>query len=177
MAFLRMLVLLLAVLCCIGESKKKNVLLIIADDAGFETSVYNNTVVRTPHLEALGRRSLVFQNAFTSVSSCSPSRSTILTGLPQHQNGMYGLHQGVHHFNSFDGVQSLPLLLGQANIRTGIIGKKHVGPGPVYPFDSPTLKRTTLFFRWVEILHGLNYSSESSSRPRGRKRRGHSSCM
>ena len=37
----------------------------------------------------------------------------------QHQNGMYGLHQSVHHFNSFDGVQSLPLLLQQANIRTG----------------------------------------------------------
>uniref|UniRef100_A0A8K9Y453 N-sulfoglucosamine sulfohydrolase (sulfamidase) n=1 Tax=Oncorhynchus mykiss TaxID=8022 RepID=A0A8K9Y453_ONCMY len=129
------IVLLLAVICCVVECKKRNVLLIIADDAGFETSVYNNTVVRTPHLAALGRRSLVFQNAFTSVSSCSPSRSTILTGLPQHQNGMYGLHQGVHHFNSFDGVQSLPLLLGQANIRTGIIGKKHVGPGPVYPFE------------------------------------------
>lgn len=39
--------------------------------------------------------------------------------LPQHQNGMYGLHQDVHHFNSFDRVQSLPLLLRQAGIRTG----------------------------------------------------------
>lgn len=122
-------------LCTFGESKQRNALLIIADDAGFETEVYNNTAIRTPHLQALARRSLVFRNAFTSVSSCSPSRSTILTGLPQHQNGMYGLHQGSHHFNSFDGVQSLPLLLGQAGIRTGIIGKKHVGPGPVYPFD------------------------------------------
>ncbi|XP_042290726.1 N-sulphoglucosamine sulphohydrolase [Thunnus thynnus] len=120
---------------CIGESKSRNVLLIIADDAGFETEVYNNSVVHTPHLRSLAKRSLVFSNAFTSVSSCSPSRSTILTGLPQHQNGMYGLHQGVHHFNSFDGVQSLPLLLSQANIHTGIIGKKHVGPGSVYPFD------------------------------------------
>ncbi|TRY86289.1 hypothetical protein DNTS_034180 [Danionella cerebrum] len=106
-----------------------------ADDGGFETDVYNHTVVQTPHLRALSERSLIFKNAFSSVSSCSPSRSTILTGLPQHQNGMYGLHQGVHHFNSFDGVQSLPLLLKQANIRTGIIGKKHVGPGSVYPFD------------------------------------------
>ncbi|XP_061844053.2 N-sulphoglucosamine sulphohydrolase isoform X1 [Nerophis lumbriciformis] len=118
-----------------SQSKTRNVLLIIADDAGFETEVYNNSVVRTPHLRSLAQRSLVFNNAFTSVSSCSPSRSTILTGLPQHQNGMYGLHQGVHHFNSFDGVQSLPLLLRQANIHTGIIGKKHVGPGSVYPFD------------------------------------------
>lgn len=32
---------------------------------------------------------------------------------------MYGLHQDVHHFNSFDKVQSLPLLLSQAGVRTG----------------------------------------------------------
>ncbi|XP_053473328.1 N-sulphoglucosamine sulphohydrolase [Ictalurus furcatus] len=121
-------------LCGAGECGR-NVLLIIADDAGFETEVYNNTVVRTPHLRALARRGVVFRNAFASVSSCSPSRSAILTGLPQHQNGMYGLHQGVHHFNSFDGVRSLPLLLNQSDVRTGIIGKKHVGPSSVYPFD------------------------------------------
>lgn len=38
---------------------------------------------------------------------------------PQHQNGMYGLHQDVHHFSSFDKVRSLPLLLSQAGVRTG----------------------------------------------------------
>ncbi|KAK1162253.1 N-sulfoglucosamine sulfohydrolase-like [Acipenser oxyrinchus oxyrinchus] len=129
-------VLLLLITACIGgEANKRNVLLIIADDAGFESEVYNNTAIQTPHLNALAKRSLIFRNAFTSVSSCSPSRSTILTGLPQHQNGMYGLHQDVHHFNSFDGVRSLPLLLSQSDIRTGIIGKKHVGPETVYPFD------------------------------------------
>lgn len=47
------------------------------------------------------------------------NRSTILSGLPQHQNGMYGLHQDAHHFMSFDGVRSLPDLLRQANIKTG----------------------------------------------------------
>ncbi|XP_055509786.1 LOW QUALITY PROTEIN: N-sulphoglucosamine sulphohydrolase [Leucoraja erinacea] len=113
----------------------RNVLLIIADDAGFESGVYNNTVVPTPSLGALAAHGLVFTHAFTSVSSCSPSRASLLTGLPQHQNGMYGLHQSVHHFNSFQGVRSLPMLLHQAGIRTGIIGKKHVGPEEVYPFD------------------------------------------
>ena len=49
--------------------------------------------------------------------------------------GMYGLHNGYHHFNSFDQVQSLPLLLEKGGIRTGIIGKKHVAPEAVYPFD------------------------------------------
>ncbi|XP_077315722.1 N-sulfoglucosamine sulfohydrolase [Lithobates pipiens] len=113
----------------------RNVLLLVGDDAGFEMDVYNNTAIQTPHMKELSKRSLIFKNAFTSVSSCSPSRSAILTGLPQHQNGIYGLHQDVHHFNSFDDVRSLPLLLNQAGIRTGIIGKKHVGPESVYPFD------------------------------------------
>ncbi|XP_042525921.1 N-sulphoglucosamine sulphohydrolase isoform X2 [Dipodomys spectabilis] len=117
------------------RARRRNVLLILADDGGFESGAYNNSAISTPHLDALARRSLLFRNAFTSVSSCSPSRASLLTGLPQHQNGMYGLHQDVHHFSSFDKVRSLPLLLSQAGVRTGIIGKKHVGPETVYPFD------------------------------------------
>ncbi|XP_024061687.2 N-sulphoglucosamine sulphohydrolase isoform X1 [Terrapene carolina triunguis] len=125
----------LLLLLTLPLGRARNVLLLVADDGGFESGVYNNSAINTPNLDALAGRSLVFRNAFTSVSSCSPSRASILTGLPQHQNGMYGLHQDVHHFNSFDKVQSLSLLLSQAHIRTGIIGKKHVGPETVYPFD------------------------------------------
>ncbi|XP_072271058.1 N-sulphoglucosamine sulphohydrolase isoform X5 [Pyxicephalus adspersus] len=61
----------------------RNVLLIIGDDAGFETGIYNNSAIQTPHINELAKRSLIFKNAFTSVSSCSPSRGAILTGLPQ----------------------------------------------------------------------------------------------
>ena len=57
--------------------------------------------------------------------------SVMALGLPQHQNGMYGLHHQYHHFNSFDEVQSLPMILKKGNVRTGIIGKKHVGPDMV----------------------------------------------
>ncbi|XP_071524351.1 N-sulphoglucosamine sulphohydrolase [Panulirus ornatus] len=113
----------------------RNVLLMVADDGGLELKAYGNMACQMPHLERLSRRSVVFTRAFTSVSSCSPSRSAILTGLPTHQNGMYGLHQGYHHFNSFDGVRSLPGILSAHGVRTGIVGKKHVGPEAVYPFD------------------------------------------
>ncbi|XP_050302215.1 N-sulphoglucosamine sulphohydrolase [Anthonomus grandis grandis] len=114
---------------------KRNVLLIIADDAGFEIGAYGNKICQTPNLDELSKNSLIFNKAFTSVSSCSPSRSAILTGKPSHQNGMYGLHQGVHHFDSLDNVDSLPKILKRNGIKTGIIGKKHVGPDDVYPFD------------------------------------------
>ena len=113
----------------------KNVLLIIADDAGKETPVYMNENVKTPNLDDLAKRSVIFDSAFTSVSSCSPSRAAILTGLPQHQSGMYGLHQGYHHFSCFNEVRSLTTLLRKNDIYTGIIGKKHVGPQSVFNFN------------------------------------------
>lgn len=96
---------------------------------------YLNKIAQTPNLDALAKKSLIFNNAYSSVSSCSPSRSALLTGMPSHQNGMYGLHQAENHFNSLDKIKSLPAILKQNSIRTGIIGKKHVGPSTVYPFD------------------------------------------
>ena len=60
--------------------KRKNVLILIGDDLGFESQVYNNTVCKTPNINSLAKRSVTFSNAFTFVSSCSPSRSAILTG-------------------------------------------------------------------------------------------------
>ena len=135
--FLSVCVALLPVTVVTCQSQdSRNVLIMVADDFGLQTSFYGDSVCETPNLNSLAQKSLVMERAFTSVSSCSPSRSTILTGLPQHENGMYGLHHSVHHFQSFDGVQSLPIILNKTgNIRTGIIGKKHVGPDYVYPFD------------------------------------------
>jgi len=113
-----------------------------ADDAGFESSIYLNKIVQTPNIAQLARRSLIFNKAYVSVSSCSPSRAAILTGQPSHQNGMYGLHQTENHFNSFDEVQSLPSILRNHNIRSGLIGKKHVGPSNVFKFDYEQTEET-----------------------------------
>ncbi|XP_038064286.1 N-sulphoglucosamine sulphohydrolase-like isoform X2 [Patiria miniata] len=136
----KMAMLVLGVVCLLlahvsASPPKKNALVIIADDAGFETQVYNNSVCKTPNIDQLAQSSVVIRHAYTSVSSCSPSRSAILTGLPQHQNGMYGLEHTVHHFRSFDAVQTLPVILKPAGIKTAIIGKKHVAPAEVYKFD------------------------------------------
>ena len=48
---------------------------------------------------------------------------------------MYGLQNGYHAFQSFDRIHSLPMILNKAGIRTGIIGKKHVAPQSIYPFN------------------------------------------
>ncbi|XP_008551634.1 N-sulphoglucosamine sulphohydrolase [Microplitis demolitor] len=130
---------LISTLCCLfivrTKATQRNAILMLADDGGFEMRSYRNKICQAPNLDKLAKEGLIFNNAYTSVSSCSPSRSAILTGLPSHQNGMYGLHQGVHHFQSFDNIQSLPKLLKKNNVLTGIIGKKHVGPSQVFSFD------------------------------------------
>lgn len=62
--------------------------------------------------------------------------------MPHHQNGMYGLHQGLHHFNAFDSVKSLPTILRENKITSGLIGKKHVGPSSVFSFDYERTEET-----------------------------------
>ncbi|CAO1370471.1 unnamed protein product [Diamesa serratosioi] len=113
----------------------KNVLFLLADDGGFEMGTYRNKISQTPNLDKLAKSSLIFNKAYASVSSCSPSRAAILTGLPSHQNGMYGLHQAENNFNSFNTIKSLPNILRDNNIRSGIIGKKHVGSSETFKFD------------------------------------------
>ncbi|XP_058453411.1 N-sulphoglucosamine sulphohydrolase [Malaya genurostris] len=117
------------------SSAHKNVLFLLADDGGFEMGAYRNRIVQTAALDALAKESLIFNNAYASVSSCSPSRASILTGMPEHQNGMYGLHNGVHNFDALKDAKSISGILSTAGVHTGLIGKKHVGPGDVFKFD------------------------------------------
>ncbi|KAK9729480.1 Sulfatase [Popillia japonica] len=135
------------VVCGILSDKPRNVLLMMADDGGFEMGAYRNKICQTPNLDRLAKRSLIFNDAFTSVSSCSPSRAALLTGMPSHQNGMYGLHQAENHFNSFGDVKTLPNILSTHGVRTGIIGKKHVGPSSVYKFDYEQTEENNSIFQ------------------------------
>lgn len=81
------------------------------------------------------------------LSSNISSRAALLTGMPSHQNGMYGLHQAENHFNSFGDVKTLPNILSTHGVRTGIIGKKHVGPSSVYKFDYEQTEENNSIFQ------------------------------
>ena len=61
---------------------QKNVLLMFIDDGGIEMGVYGNKAVKTPNIDNFAKRAVLFKHGFTSVSSCSPSRSALLTGTP-----------------------------------------------------------------------------------------------
>ncbi len=113
----------------------RNVVLMIGDDHGLDAGCYGHPVIKTPSLDRLATEGTRFTHAFAAVSSCSPSRSVILSGMYNHTNGMYGLAHASHHFRSHEQIQSLPGLLRKAGYRTGVAGKLHVAPQSAYPFE------------------------------------------
>ena len=113
----------------------KNVLLMIADDLGRQVGCFGDPLIQTPHLDRLASLGCKFTRAFASTASCSGSRTTIYTGLHTHQNGMYGLHNGRNHFQTYDTIETAPKLMKDHGYITGIVGKVHVGPSAVYPWD------------------------------------------
>jgi N-sulfoglucosamine sulfohydrolase len=119
-----------------ASAHSRNVLLIISDDQGLDLGVYGNTVVRTPNIDELAARGTLFTRAFATVSSCSPSRSVLLTGLYSHSNGMYGLAHDIHNQHLLPWVQTLPHVLKASGYRTGLVGKKHLLPDKSFPFDA-----------------------------------------
>jgi N-sulfoglucosamine sulfohydrolase len=115
---------------------RPNIVLMVSDDHGREAlGCYGNRAVSTPRLDELAAGGVRFTNAFCTTSSCSPSRSVILTGLHNHANGTYGLTHAKHHFWCHDGVRTLPVMLREAGYRTGRIGKKHYAPESLFPFE------------------------------------------
>lgn len=63
-----------------GESPP-NILFIIADDWSFpHASIYGDSVVKTPHFDRIAREGLLFNHAFVSSPSCTPSRAAVLSG-------------------------------------------------------------------------------------------------
>ena len=61
-------------------TERKNVLFIAIDDLRTELGTYGHSHVKTPNIDALAAKSLVFERAYCQVAVCSPSRTSLLTG-------------------------------------------------------------------------------------------------
>ncbi|MCA9150927.1 MAG: sulfatase [Planctomycetales bacterium] len=115
-----------------APSNRPNFLIIMADDCTYnDLPLYGGQNAQTPHINALARRGLTFNQAYVSSAMCQPCRAELFTGRYPLSNGCCWNHSA-----SRPTVQSLPHLLRPLGYRVGIAGKVHVEPASAFPFDA-----------------------------------------
>lgn len=118
-------------------ASQPNVILFIADDVSWnDLGCYGHPTARTPNIDRLAAGGRRFDAAFLTASSCSPSRSSIVTGRYPHNNGRASeLHQPIAaHLPWF------PRLLREAGYHTALSGKNHMTSDEPAPGESPQPK-------------------------------------
>ncbi len=112
-------------------SGQPNIVFIIADDIGWnDVGCYVNDVVKTPNMDRIASQGLMFTNAYLTTSSCSPSRTSIISGRYPHNTGSAELHTSLP-----EDVGIFPDKLQEAGYFTGQAGKWHMGKAPRRGFD------------------------------------------
>lgn len=116
-----------------------NILFVFADDWGRYASCYKgidgrptlNDVVKTPNVDRVAREGVLFKNAFVNAPSCTPCRSSLLSG-----RYFFNCNRGAILSGAVwdDSIPTFPLLLRDAGYS---IGKSYKVWSPGTPADSP----------------------------------------
>ena len=126
--FLRFLVLMLVMIlagCNEKAVQQPNILFAIADDWGWpHAGIYGDPVVQTPGFDRIAREGVLFNHAYVTSPSCTPSRNGILTGQYH-----WRLGPGANLWSTLDeSIPVYPLLLEDAGYTIGHC-RKSWGPG------------------------------------------------
>jgi len=153
-----LLLLLSAVLPLQAAGKTPNILLILADDLGFETvNAYGGTSYKTPQVDALAKSGIRFQNGFAT-PLCSPSRVELMTGRYGFRTGWINLigrgqAEEVNDYFSPEKERTFAHILKSAGYATAVAGKwqlcefqKHPGHASACGFDESCL--------WAWVIDG-----------------------
>jgi len=109
------------------HTQPPNIIVMLADDLGYNDVSWHNPAVLTPNLAKLASEGVTLEQHYTQ-PICSPTRGALLTGkYPIHN----GLHNGVIEPLTPSGLDlsltTLPEELHRANYSTHIVGKWHLG--------------------------------------------------
>ena len=119
---------LLAPLAVVHAADKPNVLLICVDDLKPLLGCYGMPLVKSPNIDRLAARGVLFERAFCNQAVCAPSRNSLMTGLRPQTIGIYDLptnfRQGVPE------AVTVAQYFRRHGYRTEAMGKiMHVGHG------------------------------------------------
>lgn len=106
-----------------------NIIVIIADDLGWNDIGYNNKKIQTPNLDKLAAGGIRF-NQFYVYSTCSPSRVALQTGQNPARFNVFGPLGSTTEVQPQD--MLLTLGLKDAGYSTHLSGKWHIGDEPNY---------------------------------------------
>jgi len=111
--------------------KRPNILFCISDDQSYiHTSIHGTQEINTPNFDRVANSGVLFNNAYTNVSSCAPSRASILTG-----RNIWELEEGGLLFGGLpEKFISFSHLLQKSGYATGRTGK---GYAPANVKDKP----------------------------------------
>jgi len=109
---------------------RPNVIVILADDMGYSDLGCYGAEIRTPNLDRMAERGLLFSQ-FYNTPRCCPSRASLLTGLYPHQGGI-GHMTGDYNRPGYRGFLNdrcvtIAEALRLGGYRTLMSGKWHVG--------------------------------------------------
>ncbi|MEX2026514.1 MAG: sulfatase, partial [Pirellulaceae bacterium] len=112
----------------VALAERPNVLLICIDDLKPALGCYGDKLAKTPSIDALAARGIVFERAYCNQAVCSPSRNALLTGLRPQTIGIYDL--GTNFRQSVPDAVTLPQHFRQHGYKSEGLGKIfHVGHG------------------------------------------------
>ncbi|MEM7478381.1 MAG: sulfatase [Planctomycetota bacterium] len=110
---------------------RPNIILFIADDMNWDDcGSYGHPTIRTPAIDSLASDGMRFQHAYLTCSSCSPSRSSIITGKYPHNTGAEQLHWPLPQ-----GTSTFVGALKKSGYYTASAGKWHLGNAIRDDFD------------------------------------------
>lgn len=123
----------------VAEPKRPNILFFFADDWGRYASIYAevngaggiNDLVRTPNFDRIARAGVLFRNAHVNAPSCTPCRSSLLSGQYFWRTGRGAILRGAVWDET---IPAYPLLLKDAGYH---IGKTYKVWSPGSPADAP----------------------------------------
>lgn len=131
------------------DAPRPNLVLIYTDDHGYgDVSTYQDTDVRTPHIDRIAAEGMLFYNMRANATVCSPSRAALLTGMHQDRAGVPGVIRSFPestwgYFNP--SVPTLADELNEVGYHTALIGKWHLG------LESPNTPNE----RGFDFFHGF----------------------